>query len=86
MVYKTFDNDRSYKVGDKKGKLLILEILKDEVSGKKTYLCKCECGNDFMASHSRFVATNGKQCRDCFNNHIIHDKKVQSAKRQIVSS
>lgn len=64
-------------VGDRKGKLVILEILDHEHTRIKTYRCLCDCGVECKFNSSRFALARGGQCSECYAKHIKHDRAVK---------
>lgn len=78
--YKLFNPSKrnpAYAVGDKKGKLLILEIVDTGNPRCPIFICECDCGNIAKFKRSAFSISNGKQCYDCFQVHVKHARSIK---------
>lgn len=69
-----------FKVGDKKGKFLILEnlgkIKKNIGRGSRAiyWLCKCECGKQGKYTSTYIAYKNSRGCISCYQNSMIGKK------------
>ena len=54
------ENNRVNNIGEKFGRLTILDILWDEKRAKA--ICKCDCGNDYIGVKSDIVTGHTKSC------------------------
>ena len=69
------DKNRINNIGEKFGRLTILDILWNEKRAKA--ICKCDCGNDYIGVKSDIVSGHTKSC-GCFRqettqiNRLVH--------------
>lgn len=48
--------------GRKYGKLTVLKLIEYKPNSHSKWLCKCECGNEHIASHSNIVSGHVRSC------------------------
>lgn len=54
---------RKYELAGKRfGKLYVLKLTSDKTSNRHKWLCKCDCGNTYMANTSDLVSGHAKSC------------------------
>lgn len=65
-----------FKIGDKSGKLTIVEILGRRLDHKRRelfYLCKCDCGNFIEMGHNGFQQGHTRSC-GCLISEVLKGK------------
>ncbi len=58
-------------IGQKYGKLTVLEYTGNKYKSSKIYVCKCECGNEKVVNINKLKTGHVKSCGCLKNNQII---------------
>ena len=74
------------ELGNKYGKLTVLERAENTKDGKTRWLCECECGNKIIALGTNLRKGNTKSCGCLRAQHLIKDLVGQKFGRLTVTS
>lgn len=74
------------EIGNKYGKLLVVERAENTKDGKTRWLCECECGNRLVVLGTNLRKGNTKSCGCLRAQHLIKDLVGQCFGRLVVVS
>lgn len=70
------------KIGDRFGRLEVIEITDKKYKGGKMIVCKCDCGNIKEVRSNNLRCGNTQSC-GCFSNEISRKNKCEIPKNDI---
>ncbi len=73
----------TYSVGDRKAKIVILDIIARPENKFKLLKCKCDCGNEFNMSESLLTVPGRSQCKPCYGIQYKYSKSLKPEAKKI---
>lgn len=73
------DNLISNEIGNKFGKLLILEEVESQIRGHRQYKCLCDCGENHVVTRNNILRGISTQCKKCAETQRSHSLTTTGA-------